>query len=127
MFVSTNGTSWTQRLSGVTASLTGVAGSGNVVVAIGGNGAATQSNDSGTTWSKRDTGTGIGLKALIVSAAGRFVAAGNSGTVMTSESKAPPAPAVFFANTADSVSEAVGTWNVPVMLNPVAGAAVSVP
>lgn len=127
VFVSTNGTSWTQRLSGVTASLTGVAGSGNVVVAIGGNGAATQSNDSGTTWSKRDTGTGIGLKALIVSAAGRFVAAGNSGTVMTSESKAPPAPAVFFANTADSVSEAVGTWNVPVMLNPVAGAAVSVP
>ena len=127
VFISSNGTSWTQRTSGVTASLTGVAGSGNVIIAIGNNGAATQSNDGGTTWSKRATGTGIGLKALAVSAAGRFVAAGDSGTVLTSESKAPPAPAVFFATTGDSVSEAVGTWNVPVMLNPVAGATVSVP
>ncbi|MBL9142197.1 MAG: autotransporter-associated beta strand repeat-containing protein [Verrucomicrobiaceae bacterium] len=127
VFISSNGTSWTQRTSGVTASLTGVAGSGNVIIAVGGNGAATQSNDSGTTWSKRDTGTGVALKGLAVSAAGRFVATGDSGTVLTSESKAPPAPAVFFASTADSVSEAVGTWNVPVMLNPVAGAAVSVP
>lgn len=127
VFVSSNGTSWTQRTSGVTASLTGVAGSGNVIIAIGSNGAATQSNDGGTTWSKRDTGTGVGLKALAVSAAGRFVAAGDSGSVLTTESKAPPAPAVFFATTADNVSEAVGTWNVPVMLNPVAGAAVSVP
>lgn len=127
IFTSLDAANWEQRISGLASTLNGVSFSGNTVVAVGLNGAATVSIDGGLTWTRRDTGTSINLQAVIVSAAGKFIAVGDGGTVITTETTLPPSPAVFFANSSDTVSEAVGTWNVPVMLNPPTTKKVTVP
>jgi hypothetical protein len=79
---STNGASWTQRNSGTTYALNGIAAGGGSLVAVGDNGAI-QTSPSGLAWTGRYSGTTEPLCAITY-ANGLFVAVGDEGTILTS-------------------------------------------
>jgi len=73
---------WTKQNSGDTNTLTSVAWSGKIIVAVGGGGTILTSLD-GISWATQNSGTTGGLNSVIW-ADSQFVAVGDYGTVLTS-------------------------------------------
>lgn len=128
IFTSTDGLVWTKRSAPQLASLTSVAGNATGALACGLDGIAFLSTDGGATWQKRDTGTSRSLQGIGVNTAGRFAAVGQTGTILTTEQVAPPAPQVFFTLLSQSVSEeTAGVVNLEVNISPAPTAKITVP
>ena len=128
IFTTTDGLVWTKRSAPQLASLTNVAGNATGALACGLDGIAFLSTDGGATWQKRDTGTSRSLQGIGVNTAGRFVAVGQVGTILTTEQIAPPPPSVFFTLLSQSVSEeTAGVVNLEVNISPAPTAKVTVP
>lgn len=82
---SSNGSIWTEQVSGTVESLNSITASGGVLVAVGNNGAAVKSND-GIHWEPVDIGTRRDIAYIATSPTKtRFVAVGDGGIVATSK------------------------------------------
>lgn len=86
VLTSPDGLSWTSRISGTTAGLVGIDGSGNNVVAVGGPGNLITSFDRGATWSSnKNVNTSSPLYGVTWSGSfSRFIVVGGGGTVLGS-------------------------------------------
>jgi photosystem II stability/assembly factor-like uncharacterized protein len=88
---SPDGVTWTQRQSGVTATLNSVAWTGNVAVAVG-SGGVVLTSPNGIDWTPRPSGVSQALYG--VTWTGNLITSvGNNGTILTSSPSAlPPVP-----------------------------------
>jgi len=89
ILTSTDGTSWSQPVSGASEVLWNVAFGNGTFVVVGGQQGGIYTSTDAVTWTNRNSGTGNGL-FNVAYANGTFLAVGLNGTIRQSDPVAPP-------------------------------------
>lgn len=84
ILTSPDGTNWTSHTSGTTEKLLGI-GYESYRYVVTGNAGTVLTSPDGTTWTARDSGVAVNLFGGIASGNGKFVVAGDGGTILYSE------------------------------------------